>query len=216
MKQTFIVKNNAPTLILFFSGWGMDPTPFQDCNPQNADLMICYDYRSLEFDSTLLEGYSSIQLIGWSMGVWIASQVMQGHSSLLRKSIAINGTMYPVDDEKGIAFSVFHLTLRGLNAASLNKFYRRMCGSSMVYDQFLKKAPQRSLDELKEELAYIGERYLSSPPVVFQWDMAIIGEEDRIFLPDHQSKAWINSTLIQYAGIAHYDADVFQYYLNCM
>ena len=38
--------------------------------PENSDLLVCYDYRSLDFDFTLLQGYQEIRLIAWSMGVW--------------------------------------------------------------------------------------------------------------------------------------------------
>ena len=45
--------------------------------PENSDLLVCYDYRSLDFDFTLLQGYQEIRLIAWSMGVWAASMVLQ-------------------------------------------------------------------------------------------------------------------------------------------
>ena len=77
MKQTFIIRNNEKHLLLFFAGWGMDETPFRHIHPAECDWMICYDYRSLEFDTTLIQAYSKITLIAWSMGVWAASQVMK-------------------------------------------------------------------------------------------------------------------------------------------
>ena len=46
--------------LLFFAGWGMDETPFMHNLPPNKDLIICYDYRSLDFDSTLLSTYEGI------------------------------------------------------------------------------------------------------------------------------------------------------------
>lgn len=51
MKQHFIIKNNQKHLLLFFAGWGMDETPFLQIHPTDKDWMICYDYRSLEFDA---------------------------------------------------------------------------------------------------------------------------------------------------------------------
>lgn len=82
MKQTFIIRNNGKHLLLFFAGWGMDETPFRHIHPAECDWMICYDYRSLEFDTTLIQAYSKISLIAWSMGVWAASQVMKQYPSL--------------------------------------------------------------------------------------------------------------------------------------
>ena len=82
MKQYFIIKNNQKHLLLFFAGWGMDETPFLQIHPTDKDWMICYDYRSLEFDADILQEYSEITLIAWSMGVWAASQIMKQYPSL--------------------------------------------------------------------------------------------------------------------------------------
>ena len=55
MKQHFIINNSQKQLLLFFAGWGMDETPFLHIQPAGCDWMICYDYRSLEFDTTLMQ-----------------------------------------------------------------------------------------------------------------------------------------------------------------
>ena len=116
MKQHFIIKNNQKHLLLFFAGWGMDETPFLTIHPTDKDWMICYDYRSLEFDADILQEYSEITLIAWSMGVWAASQIMKQYLSLpLSQSIAINGTLYPIHETKGITPTIFEGTLQGLN-----------------------------------------------------------------------------------------------------
>ena len=132
----------------------MDETPFRHIHPTECDWMICYDYRSLEFDTTLIQAYSKISLIAWSMGVWAASQVMKQYPSLpVSQSTAINGTLYPIHETKGITPSVFEGTLQGLNAQTLLKFQRRMCGSAADYKAFQTIAPKRPVEELKEELA---------------------------------------------------------------
>ena len=142
MKQHFIIKNNQKHLLLFFAGWGMDETPFLQIRPTNKDWLICYDYRSLEFDAIILQEYSEITLIAWSMGVWAASQIMKQYPSLpLSQSIAINGTPYPIHETKGITPAIFEGTLQGLNEQSLQKFQRRMCGSTAGYKTFQTVAP---------------------------------------------------------------------------
>ena len=176
MKQHFIIKNNQKHLLLFFAGWGMDETPFLTIHPTDKDWMICYDYRSLAFDTDLLETYSQITLIAWSMGVWAASQIMKQYPHLpVSQSIAINGTLYPIHETKGIAHSIFDGTLQGLNEQTLQKFQRRMCGSIADYKTFQTISPQRPMEELKEELAAIQQQYLSLPPSDFKWQKAIIG-----------------------------------------
>ena len=51
MKHYFIQQKHLPRLTLFFAGWGMDECPFMDYCPENSDLLVCYDYRSLDLIS---------------------------------------------------------------------------------------------------------------------------------------------------------------------
>lgn len=213
MKQTFIVNQHSPRLLLFFAGWGMDETPFLHYHPQEADLMICYDYRRLHFDSEALASYTEIHLIAWSMGVWAASQVMQHHTLPITRSIAINGTLHPVDAEKGIPPTIFQGTLEGLCEASLLKFQRRMCRDGEAFMHFQTIAPQRPCKELKEELAAIGRQCRELPPSSFIWNRAIIGDNDRIFPPQAQQKAWEEvGASIEHGNQAHYDDDLLQHF----
>lgn len=211
MIQKFLITNNHPHLVLFFTGWGMDDTPFQQVYPNDYDWMICYDYRSLDFDETLIQKYSHITLVAWSMGVWAASQIMQQLPHLpIVQSIALNGTLYPIDDTRGISRSIFEGTLQGLNEQTLLKFQRRMCGSAAEYKEFLSVAPQRPVEELKEELAAIRCSYPALPPSSFTWQKAIIGKNDRIFLPENQRQAWKDKAdLIEETDAAHYQKELF-------
>lgn len=226
MKQQFIIKEDHPQLLLFFAGWGMDTTPFSQIHPggsemdstlhaqihsASCDWMICYDYRSLEFDPSMLQEYSGITLVAWSMGVWVASQIMKQHPTLpVSQNIAINGTLSPIDDLKGISHTVFEGTLQGLNELTLQKFQRRMCGSSAEYKAFQTIAPQRSVEELKEELAAIQQHFLASSPSAFRWQKAVIGKGDRIFLPENQRRAWENNAdLVEEVEAAHYQNELF-------
>lgn len=211
MKQHFIIKNNQKHLLLFFAGWGMDENPFSQIRPIGYDQMICYDYRSLEFDVTLIQDYSNITLLAWSMGVWTASQTMKQYPNLsISRSIAVNGTLYPIHETKGIAPSIYEGTLQGLNEQTLQKFQRRMCGSATDYKSFQTVAPQRPVGELKEELVAIRSQYLSLDPSDFTWHKAIIGKNDRIFLPDNQSRAWENNVKsLELTEAAHYQPELF-------
>ena len=168
MKQVYIIKDRHPRLLLFFAGWGADETPFKDYQPADSDYMLCYDYRTLDFDASLLKTYQEINVIGWSMGVWAASRVMDklqeaDTSLIIKNSIAINGTPYPIDDTCGIPSVIYHGTLEGLTGSSLNKFLRRMCFNGEAFKEFLNITPRRPLEELKEELAEIERMYLAQP-----------------------------------------------------
>lgn len=194
-----IIKNVNPVepssgsngkLLLFFAGWGMDENPFKGYLPSGYDFAIAYDYRSFAFDETFLKPCSEIKIVAWSMGVWAASQLLQDKNYPITEAIAVNGTPFPVDDRKGIPHEIFAKTLGGMDENMLGKFRRRMCGSSDVLKRFLEKAPERSLENLREELGSIGKNASGSPPSSFKWDKVYIGSRDKIFPAANQMRAW--------------------------
>lgn len=203
MKQYFIIQEGHSCLTLFFTGWGMDFRPFVDYHPVESDLLVCYDYRTLDFDYSLLGAYDEVRLVAWSMGVWAASRVFAGGEYTM-KSIAVNGTNYPVDDNRGIPGKIFEGTLNSLTDATLQKFYRRMCGSAESFKGFMERAPQRPVGELKEELAKIREQSELLPFTSFKWDKAVVGLQDRIFTADNQLRAFTEPTVVTEKNIAHY------------
>ena len=227
MKQIYIIHEHHPRLLLFFAGWGADETPFKEYRPAGCDFMLCYDYRTLHFDASSLEEYQEINVIGWSMGVWAATQVMSGLltqvmfglSIKVAHSIAINGTPFPVDDYRGIPSAIFRGTLDGLTGASLNKFLRRMCADGAAFKAFLQVTPRRPLEELREELAEIEKNYKAQIEDDgrndFHWQQAIIGSNDRIISPANQLQAWTEQgTPVQQTEDAHYQETLFRHYLQ--
>lgn len=215
MKQTYIIHEHHPRLLLFFAGWGADETPFKRYRPANSDFMVCYDYRTLDFDSSDLNEYKEVNVIGWSMGVWAASQVVPQLSLPLTSSIAINGTPYPIDEHLGIPPAVFRGTLDGLTGASLHKFLRRMCKDGAAFKAFLEITPRRPLEELHDELAEIEKLYNTLLPATFHWGKAIVGSNDRIIPPANQLQAWeALGTPVEQTEEAHYQEEIFRRYLQ--
>ena len=207
MKQVYIIKDRHPRLLLFFAGWGADETPFKDYQPADSDYMLCYDYRTLDFDASLLKGYKKINVIGWSMGVWAASRVMD--------------KLQETDTSLIIKNSIYHGTLEGLTGPSLNKFLRRMCFNGEAFKEFLNITPRRPLEELKEELAEIERMYLAQPTTSFHWQQVVVGSNDRIIPPDNQLNAWRKEEennrkkiRVHYTEDAHYQVELFRYYLQ--
>lgn len=201
------------SLLLFFSGWGMDEHPFTEYLPVDRDCMVCYDYRSLAFDDSLPALYGRIRVVAWSMGVWAASRILSGRRLPVTESIAVNGTPWPVDDERGIARAIFRGTLAGLNENTLQKFRRRMCGSKEALRHFMEHAPLRTVEDLREELEQIGKLSSGSDPSSFEWDKVYIGLYDKIFLPASQRKAWEGKNTVM-AECEHYPSTLWNELLN--
>lgn len=112
-----------------------------------------------DFNTGIFQDFAD-RMVNGSLGGFAGNEAI----SLLpvSQSTAINGTLYPIHETKGITPSVFEGTLQELNAQTLLKFQRRMCGSAADYKAFQTIAPKRPVEELKEELAAIRQQYLSS------------------------------------------------------
>ncbi|MBN2964937.1 DUF452 family protein [Sulfurospirillum sp. T05] len=204
MQTRFLAKGQGSHVAVFFAGWGMDERPFEAFNPLGKDLLVCFDYRSVAFDEALLTPYESIGVVGWSMGVWAACACGVLDDPRVVRSLAFNGTPTPVDDAKGIASAVFEGTLAGLNEITLEKFTRRMCGNG--YEKFKAHAPKRSLESLREELAWIGAQECVPCP----WDEAMVGRKDRIFTPQNQRAGWEGLAKVYDVDASHYDKTVLE------
>ena len=91
----------AEALILCFAGWSAMPELFAhlQCPPGHA-LWVVYDYRDLSFDESL-DGFRTIHLVGWSLGVWVASRLFRPEAGRFATATAINGTPLPIDDRYG-------------------------------------------------------------------------------------------------------------------
>lgn len=205
MQHHYIRHDQAPNLLLLFAGWGMDHHPFADCLLPDHDTLCLYDYTTLELDPTLLTGYQSITLVAWSMGVWAASHCFAQTSLPFTRTIAINGTEFPVDNLRGIPHAIFDRTLNTLSEASLAKFNLRMCGGNReLLGSFEACKPHRTLDSLRRELAAIGERAQSSTHTPFIWSSIVVGSNDLIFPSANQQNAWGNHPHLAQLPIAHY------------
>lgn len=202
MKQYFVKQNGNKSLILFFTGWGMDETTLS-ITRNNYDTCICFDYTDINFEELPYKNYQKINVYGWSMGVWAASQVLQKNNLPIQKSIAMNGTMFPIEQEKGIDPVIFQRTIDSLNEKSLSKFNKRMCGNQETFNFFEKKSTHRSIESLKNELISIQSMAQGKTIPAFLWDKAIIGSRDLIFLPQNQIKAWEN-TQYEIVNEAHF------------
>lgn len=197
MKTSWIRKEGAEELLLFFNGWGMDARIgvhlFGESLPElTHDLLVCHDYRTVEPEPKVMEEisrYNHITIVAWSFGVWV---VQQTTLPPVTKAIAINGTLYPVNAAKGISPEVFQATLSTWSEENRHRFNRRMCGSSEVLGLFSSMSPDRTAADQQEELALLKEHVQASGTTSAAWsyDHAIIGGRDLVFPAQQQYLAW--------------------------
>lgn len=214
MKIEFLKQNGTDTLKLFFLGYGQDATPFEvtkECTKD--DYAIVYDYESLDFDCEKLKNYKAIELVAWSMGVMIAPKVLNKASLLSKvtKATAINGTIAGIDDNYGIPMVLWQATIDALNEDTYAKFIRRMCLNASLYQEYVNTKPKRSIDSLKAELNYIKELAIIPSVENFNYDLAIVGNKDKIITPKNQLSAWDKTdTSVVCEDIAHYSLDIIK------
>lgn len=226
-------------MLLLFAGWAADETPFKQYRPKGMDYMVCYDYRTLNFDLSIFNRYRQIDVVAWSMGVWAGSIILSQVRQDNILSIAFNGSTYPIDNTEGIPLRTYQATLDGLTPASLQKFMRRMCKDSDAYKAFMKITPRRDFEEIKEELRLIQEQYFEMRGDIrgdqadeaaeekfdeyydnygYQYDYVFIGSNDRIFPPQNLkiNGEYLEGDTIVTTGSAHYDEAMFRFLLQDM
>ena len=192
MKSCWLNRQANPDCILFLAGWGMGPEPFQSMAAGPVDLVMVYDYRSLDDCDlrTLLADYKycRIHLLAWSMGVWAAGSLQQDIA--FNSATAIGGTCSPIDDRYGIPCRLFDETIHDFSPSILTGFYTAMFDNTEHAEQFLNHSPNRPMDELKEELIVLRTACRTRPEVADIFDRRIVTSRDRIFPARNQIRAW--------------------------
>ncbi len=193
MKTEWLHYNENKWLIVFCNGWGMDSTPFRPLLSENYDVLVCYDYSEDAKDHDirkLAEIYERIHLIGWSMGVAYAQKYFADVADCFDKTIAVNGTLYPIDEMLGIPEDICKATLHALNEETQLKFYRRMCRSSSAFETFMANKPQRTVNDQKDELAAIIADLETTHPQHSLFKDVIIGLKDLVIPAENQLRFW--------------------------
>ena len=194
MKYKWLNKQNNNKLIIFFNGLGMDEGVVKHLDCENYDVVMFYDYNTVETDF-VLDKYKEKYLVAWSMGVMIATNFFTPSSALrapspaggegYNKATAINGTLKPIDSEYGIHPKIYDLTIKGFNS---EKFISNM------FDTREKLTPhpipllkERESKDQKSELIAI-KNYSANED--FKYTRIIISDNDKIIPTKSQCKFW--------------------------
>lgn len=180
-------------LLVFCNGWGMDGRPFRLLGTRDYDVLHLYDFRDFEGAKRVLDlaaGYDRRVLLGWSMGVWAGQRLFAHRPQSFTATIAVNGTLCPIDETRGIPRKLFAGTLENWSELTRRKFYHRLCGGGAVEDCFLKSSPARSLADQRQELAV----YLETADCLGReqsiYRLAIVSDRDRIVPTANQLAFW--------------------------
>lgn len=179
MRIEWLNKKDTDRVVVFFNGWGMDAAGVSHLSTED-DVLMCCDYRSLDFDFPDLKHYRYMDVVAWSMGVWAADRVISRLDMKPERCVALNGTTSPVDDEYGIPTKMYELTEKGMNERGREKFFLRMLDGSEECRKFNGQKPNRGIGEVCEELGCI-RRMCTGAKGGLKWDTCYISEKDLIF-----------------------------------
>lgn len=178
MRKYWLKLAGAHELIVVFGGWALGSAPFSHLRGKQ-DILFVEDYRQLDADLSEIHAYGDLSLLAFSYGVASAAHWIARHGDPFRHKVAVNGTLYPTDPERGIPEDLVRQTAQELSSVSLRRFARR-CGAA---------APPEEIDisALSDELLAICTRG-TSPTIRF--DQVWLSTGDRIFPPANMARGW--------------------------
>ncbi|MDE7115984.1 MAG: DUF452 family protein, partial [Muribaculaceae bacterium] len=190
------------SLILVYAGWSTSPSLYQDIEITGWDVAVVYDYSDLSLDLSFLEGYNTVWLFAWSLGVRMAAASLPPEK--ITAAFAINGTLSPVSDTEGIPLEIYNGTADNLDERNLKKFQRRMAPDSATYRRlFERNFTDDEVSSLRKQLYRI--RDLAAPNAEIPWRRAYLGCDDRIFPFRNMERHWRHADIqIVKTDGAHY------------
>ncbi len=184
--QTYWLHTNKASkqLIVFFAGFASHYSHYSHLHT-NMNVLLCYDYRDFYFDIEILKEYDEVWLVAYSMGVSIATRLLQNVT--FTRKIAFSGTNIGIDKTFGIHPTLFRHTIKHFN---INDFKHAIFGENIIYTKDFYFAEQTIL---QEELQSLYDFCVTTPNFVFAWDRIYIAEKDSLFLPQVCFQAFENT-----------------------
>lgn len=194
-------KKGAPDLLLIFGGFGLDHNLFEHLDPGNRDVLVISKYGRLTLnpaEQAALLAYRTVDVAAWSFGVWVFAQAGRFLDGKPGRRLAIAGSLWPVDRERGIAPAIFQRTLAQFNEAGRAGFYRNFFTDEADYERFAGLPFGRTLADQQAELAWFAAQFseqanLVAPPPGPEsglFTKVLIPAQDRIIPARAQRLAW--------------------------
>ena len=204
MQFHWLNKQNNSKLIIFFAGWSFDENPFKFLACENFDVLIVYDYSTIDENIEKFTSYKEINLIAWSMGVFVA-YLLKDKLPKFNKKIAINGTPLPVNDEFGIPIKPFLLTLRHAKTGLEGKFYQNIFDTKEEFEKYSTMSVNRSIENRETELKSLYDKIRSAEINYSRfYDKALISSRDKIIPTKNQINFWQNNAEIEMLESGHF------------
>ena len=185
------INHDKTRLLIFFCGFYTDENCFAEFDNNTSDILFIYDYSNLDFEEISyfdFSPYVEINLIAYSYGVFTANEA-KDYLPPVDKSIAISGTIYPIDENFGIKPKIFDLMLYAFSENTIKNFKEKM---ELNSGGFINNA-KREVENLKNELNNI-KNYVQNNTIrkKLEFDSVIITKKDRIIPYGAQSLFWEN------------------------
>lgn len=178
MRQEWLARTGGAELTLVFGGWALGSAPFVGLGG-GQDLLFVDDYRTLDSDLPEIAGYDRFRLLAYSFGVASAAHWLARTCHRPARLVAVNGTLFPADPERGIKPEIVAATADGLSEPSFARFCR--------HAGLTETPPALAIAERREELLAIIRRG-AGPQTRF--DRIWISTRDRIIPTHAQEMAW--------------------------
>lgn len=210
-------KDENKKLLIFFCGWSFDFKPFERLACNDYDVLMLYDYNDLSIPIEI-SGYEEYFLATWSMGVFVA-YLLKEKLPEFKEKIAINGTPFPVDNEKGIPIKTFDLTLQYVETGLQGKFQRNLFKTEEEFQKYLQNPVAREISNQASELVSL-KKLIDETDVDYKkyYNRAIISNTDKIIPTRNQHNCWDNVCPVVVLNSGHfpfYDFESWNDILKC-
>ena len=199
MKKQWLSRADSASLIVVFGGWAVGAAAFARLSSDGAILFV-EDYTRLDDPLPELAKYDEVTLLSFSFGVASAAHWMAQIGFTPTRQIAIGGTLWPADEDKGIAPDLIRATAENLSEDSFARFCRRAGLKS--------PAPAIDIAAARSELNAIIDR---GPAPDTRFDRIWIPKRDRVIPTQAQVLAWNSQPhALRYVSAPHIPFDAGQ------
>ncbi|MGI6395172.1 MAG: pimeloyl-ACP methyl esterase BioG family protein [bacterium] len=191
MKSFWINKAGNKSLILFFSGWSVEPSQMKFLKSDGYDVAMFYSYSSFEVKEEVdFSKYSEVIAVLYSFGVFVGLNFLE-KKGFNGEIFVVNGTMKPIDDQFGIKKIIFEKTFENLNEETFGEFQKNMFLNAEDYKKFiLSSTDAHDVNELKQELAFIRNNLEKEIETTLNVKKIFISKRDKIFFFKNQVDFW--------------------------